>query len=222
MRQSYIGVLEAADPLLRINNDYLEGLGLLEAALSAGVIPSYEKYADAVQALADVRNESMESLDNQIEKTTFEMELFDTATSAISSDFRGLVTGTQSWNDALVNMESALVNAITQLLVIGPLMAGLKGLLPGGEGFVAGVLGSFQARADGGPVSAGRPYVVGERGPEVFVPATSGTIQANGASVVNVNIDFSGNVSGEGLRQSAAQIAGQIGAQTQRALSRNG
>lgn len=37
------------------------------------------------------------------------------------------------------------------------------------------------ARAGGGPVSAGAPYVVGERGPELFVPSGSGDIVPSGA-----------------------------------------
>jgi len=37
-------------------------------------------------------------------------------------------------------------------------------------------------RARGGPVTAGSPYVVGEEGPELFVPRTSGTIVPNGAA----------------------------------------
>ncbi len=36
-------------------------------------------------------------------------------------------------------------------------------------------------RADGGPVSSGTPYMVGERGPELFVPSASGSIVPNGA-----------------------------------------
>ena len=35
-------------------------------------------------------------------------------------------------------------------------------------------------RAVGGPVSAGTPYVIGEQGPELFVPSGSGTIIPNG------------------------------------------
>jgi len=38
----------------------------------------------------------------------------------------------------------------------------------------------FGSRQHGGPVSAFTPYIVGERGPEVFVPRTSGTVVANG------------------------------------------
>jgi phage-related minor tail protein len=44
----------------------------------------------------------------------------------------------------------------------------------GGGG--AGVAG---ARAKGGPVAEGLPYLVGEKGPEIFVPSTSGRIETN-------------------------------------------
>jgi phage-related minor tail protein len=39
--------------------------------------------------------------------------------------------------------------------------------------------GIFGTRATGGPVMAGKPYVVGERGPELFVPSGPGTVVAN-------------------------------------------
>ena len=39
------------------------------------------------------------------------------------------------------------------------------------------------ARAQGGPVSSNRAYVVGERGPELFMPRTPGTIIPNGAGM---------------------------------------
>jgi hypothetical protein len=56
-------------------------------------------------------------------------------------------------------------------------------------------------RANGGPVSAGFPYIVGERGPELFMPSTSGSIlnnartknMNNGGVTINVN---AGNVVG--------------------------
>jgi hypothetical protein len=45
-------------------------------------------------------------------------------------------------------------------------------------------------RADGGPVTGGSPYIVGERGPELFVPSSSGSIVPNGAGggVTNIHI----------------------------------
>ena len=49
-------------------------------------------------------------------------------------------------------------------------------------------------RQHGGPVSAGRPYVVGEAGPELFVPHAAGTIVPNSASGgggnITVNVDM--------------------------------
>ena len=52
--------------------------------------------------------------------------------------------------------------------------------------------------AGGGTVQRGRPYMVGERGPEMFVPNTGGRIVSNGAlptggatTVVNQNLNFS-------------------------------
>ena len=49
----------------------------------------------------------------------------------------------------------------------------------------------LQARASGGPVYAGQQYMVGERGPELFVPNTNGTIVPNnslGGNTININL----------------------------------
>lgn len=60
--------------------------------------------------------------------------------------------------------------------------------LGGGVGsFFGKMLGGLSTRAIGGPVMAGSPYLVGERGPELFVPRSSGTIVPNGAGGVVLN-----------------------------------
>jgi hypothetical protein len=63
--------------------------------------------------------------------------------------------------------------------------------------FLAGIGGFLQtgARASGGPVSSGGAYLVGERGPELFVPRASGMIMPNGAGgsvVIHQHIDARG------------------------------
>ena len=61
------------------------------------------------------------------------------------------------------------------------------------------------ARADGGPVTAGGAYLVGERGPEVFRPASAGSVEpATGAMTVNVTVQGGGEAA---LVRSDAQIA---------------
>ena len=47
------------------------------------------------------------------------------------------------------------------------------------------------ARASGGPVSGGSSYLVGERGPEIFTPSSSGMITPNsaiGGNTITVNV----------------------------------
>ncbi|KWW37898.1 phage tail tape measure protein [Cupriavidus metallidurans] len=62
----------------------------------------------------------------------------------------------------------------------GQIATPLAGDLFGNAGSVPGNYGSgifaLPARASGGPVVAGQPYLVGEEGPEIHVPSTAGTI----------------------------------------------
>ena len=47
--------------------------------------------------------------------------------------------------------------------------------------FTGGGMINIPGRAVGGPATAGRPYIVGERGPELFVPGSSGNVVPNNA-----------------------------------------
>lgn len=72
----------------------------------------------------------------------------------------------------------------------GELSSAVQGAIDGALGNVPGLGGVWRGgraawdafdflRADGGPVSAFSPYIVGERGPELFVPNHSGTVIPN-------------------------------------------
>jgi hypothetical protein len=62
----------------------------------------------------------------------------------------------------------------------------------------------LQFRAAGGPVVSGKPYIVGERGPELFTPGTSGTITPNNAMGGSTNITV--NVNGGDPNQVVAAL----------------
>ncbi|KQT34667.1 tail tape measure protein [Sphingomonas sp. Leaf412] len=88
------------------------------------------------------------------------------------------------------------------------------GVKTGAGGLLGGLLGLLGApgRATGGPVSPGRPYVVGERGPELFVPTSSGHVAAaTGGGVRDVRVAITVNApAGEGagsLQRSGRQVA---------------
>ena len=86
----------------------------------------------------------------------------------------------------------------------------------GGGASLAGVLASLTGlpgRATGGPVSPGRGYIVGERGPELFVPTSSGRVDASpregGMRAVRVSITVHAGA-GEApaaLQRSGRQVA---------------
>jgi hypothetical protein len=60
----------------------------------------------------------------------------------------------------------------------------------GAVGAAGGSGAGFPQRARGGPVAANQMYMVGEEGPEMFVPRTSGTIVPNGGTMGNVQQTF--------------------------------
>jgi hypothetical protein len=57
---------------------------------------------------------------------------------------------------------------------------------------LAGISGGLQFRASGGPVRQGGSYIVGEKGPELFTPGSSGSITPNnalGGANITVNVN---------------------------------
>ncbi|CAN5418184.1 hypothetical protein BH10PSE15_BH10PSE15_13260 [soil metagenome] len=91
---------------------------------------------------------------------------------------------------------------------------GKSGADSGGAGLLSalgGLLGGAPGRATGGPVSPLRPYMVGERGPELFVPTASGSIVAAGGGTRDVRVAITVNAargeSGAALSASSRQVA---------------
>lgn len=84
----------------------------------------------------------------------------------------------------------------------------------GGAGLLSALIGAVGApgRAIGGPVSPGRPFWVGERGPELFVPASAGSVAANGAGTprevrVSISVNAASDVAPAALARSSRQVA---------------
>jgi hypothetical protein len=71
-------------------------------------------------------------------------------------------------------------------------------------------------RASGGPVSAGTSYLVGEQGPELFVPSSSGSILPNGAGATVVNNTFHLVDTASNLARQVSDIIGRTVTQSRR------
>lgn len=127
---------------------------------------------------------------------------------------RAITSGKAGFDDlkkvALAAM-SQIASASLRALFNAPGPGGFgSSMLNGLSSMIAGLLGS-PGRATGGPVSAGRAYMVGERGPELFVPSGMGRIEtlAGGARDVRVAIAVTTPAPAEPqvLRQSSRQVA---------------
>lgn len=120
--------------------------------------------------------------------------------TAMTTGVSELIAGTKSaeevFADFLKNVGDALINAAAQMIAtyiaigIAKAFAGLSGgttdmgsKMSNTQYFNPntglGVAGPNFGLANGGPAKAGQPYMVGERGPELFVPSTNGGVLRN-------------------------------------------
>ncbi len=123
----------------------------------------------------------------------------DTVTNAAAQSERLFTNAFKGMEDALVSFVQtgkldfkSLANSIIadliriqiQNSIMKPLAQATSGMSLSGMFSSAGNFLSGLFKADGGPVAGGQPYIVGEQGPEWFVPNGAGTIVPNGKSPV--------------------------------------
>ena len=138
-----------------------------------------------VQAL--IQNpEALDYFNKQLAETYSRLQAVSSLVgSAIAPAFDGLFDSIEKGGDAIGGFFSGLAQGIKQLvqaLIETAAIAGLVSLITGvpfAASFKAISGFTLPGRALGGPVSGGNPYLVGERGPELFVPQTSGSIVPN-------------------------------------------
>ncbi len=121
--------------------------------------------------------------------------------TGITDALVGAIEGTRTLGEAA---KSIINDLASSLLRLGVQMA-LTGLFGGTK------IGGFLGFANGGRPPVGKPSIVGERGPEIFVPRSAGTIIPNnqiggvgGGIVNNINV----NVSAEGMQSNANEDRG--------------
>ena len=110
--------------------------------------------------------------------------------------------------------------------------SGIGSILSGGGGAGGGhgglltsltsiLTAGFPGRATGGPVSPGRAFMVGERGPELFVPTSSGSIaQVSGGSSREVRVSIAVNAPAGTAPDMLARSSRQVARSVRNALLR--
>ena len=103
---------------------------------------------------------------------------------------------------------------------LGKQQNGTGGLLNAGAQILGSLLGGSPGRATGGPVSPGRAYLVGERGPELFVPTSSGSVATGGGSARDVRVSISVNAPAGTAPDTLARSSRQVARAVRNALAR--
>jgi len=144
---------------------------LIEAARKAGVKFDEEEIERQVR------------LKRELEKlNVLYAGIASTIETGLVDAIEGAINGTKTLGDVARSVFSQISRSLIQF--------GVNSLL-------TSIFPGFPGRAAGGPVSKGKSYIVGERGPEMFTPASSGNIIPNhdlgGGTSVVVNVDASGS-----------------------------
>jgi hypothetical protein len=151
--------------------------------------------------------------------------------------FDTLIQGSDNWGKSLQQIASKVLvdiaNQLIRIYVIEQAVSAIKSFLSpalpfgGGGGQIGGVgtLGpnyGIKQFANGGVPPVGKPSLVGERGPELFMPGIRGTVIPNGgfggSTSVVVNVDASGNSNIQGDQAQAKQLGVAVSAAVQAEL----
>lgn len=162
---------------------------------------------DELSKITSATQNAMSALDQMKSRLK---SVTDKIESSMESAFMSIVDGTMTAKDAFRAMASDIIKELYRIYVVKQI-----------TGFIADAIGlmggpnPFAFKAIGGPVQSGKPYVVGERGPEMFVPSRSGSIVPNnklsggGGVVVNQVINVSTGVQ-QTVRAEIKQLMPQI------------
>lgn len=205
--------LDRAGPVL---DAYAREMRNLDNFLREGLI-TQEFFEERVRLSSEALGEQMEQAQRAGQAVSGLSRETSRFAASAASDFARAVIAGKSLADTLSNILSRLgdlfLNSAFRSIFGGGAGGGggfdLFGWLGGaifGGGSGGGLAGK---RAMGGPVEAGRPYLVGERGPEVFVPRQSGGVMANGQGggvVINQTMSFGSDVNRATLAQWGAEV----------------
>ncbi|MGE0278756.1 MAG: tape measure protein [Nitrospiraceae bacterium] len=203
-------------------------------AYTRGAIQSQEQLQRHVQAARSTYQDELRGMkDESLETLQDIRDAAEGIGAELTQAIVGFVTGTkQNVGDILKAIEIEITQFAARRAIVDPLKdlleGGFKKIAGGaGGGSAGGIMDFFKSifggfRASGGPVGAGQAYVVGERGPEMFVPRQSGTIVPNGGGrPVIVNLQYANPPRNAYELQSAQQQAAMVGQSVRKALTRN-
>ncbi|SEU03325.1 hypothetical protein [Paracoccus homiensis] len=152
---------------------------------------------DELNGKIDAQAQKFGQLTAELERAEIAQEQFEAAVDGIADAMAGALVAGESLREGLAQVFRQIASDILSSGIRQALASSFAPTGGGGGGFgniIGSLFGGF--RANGGPVDAGKAYVVGERGPEIVVPGRNSTVIPNhaisgGGGSQNVNVTVS-------------------------------
>ena len=216
LANAYISLANALSPLQALGlKEPLEKLTFGNDAIESlqAVIDGYENFDATIKKVTN----SSENLSKVLTEAQLRgQKSAQVIAKSFGDSFKAISMGTKSTSDAFKDMAKDIIAQLYDILVVQRLVGFIGGKLQGMKMF--GGTGAPSpaptGNAIGGSVQRGKPTIVGERGAELFVPASSGSIVPNNkmggeGTVVNQTINVSTGVS-QTVRAEMVQLLPQI------------
>jgi len=158
----------------------------IESDIEQGIIDMRDKFAEELERGGELGETIFDSAEEGVSKLTVFAE---EAARQMQQSFAAFLF--DPFQDGLRGMLKGFVDMIRQMvaqLLAQQLLLAFLSPFKGTAGIFGQMYGALEKKATGGPVSANRPYIVGERGPELFVPGSSGGIVPNGAMMGGMTV----------------------------------
>jgi len=152
---------------------------------------------DRLNTLFDLRDANDEIIQQEQQLNALYNQIGSTIKNGLVEGINAAIDGTKT----LGEVAGSVFRSLSKMLLNYGLSTGLGSMFPNSKSWQKFFGGGMAA---GGPVSGNKSYIVGEKGPELFIPGSSGNIVPNhelGSSSANivVNVDASGSsVEGDG------------------------
>lgn len=231
--QKKIGLNQRESEIFAVMVQYNQAMKQIQEEQTQNTLPKMvEKLSEAANGYSKNLNLATELTEQQKRQKELADGIAGTVGTGITSAFSALIQGSQEFNASLNQIASGVLveiaNQLLRIFVINQAINAISGLFgPKTGGFLPGVkfnpvaFSGINLRANGGSVTAGQPYLVGERGPELFMPGRSGGIAPaggfGGVGNVVVNVDAGGS-SVQGDPGQANQLGKVIGLAVQQEL----
>ena len=176
-------LVEAINQLRNASNGVFEGVAESAKKDIPESLTIFERIGESFKKTVGLVNSEIPTLEQSIDSLT------RGAMNGFTQSFTDAITGAKKFSDAMKSMAKSVIDSLIKMLIQYYITQRIFGAITGffsGGAPAANTAATINTGASfggyaamGGTVTAGKSYMVGEKGPEMFIPSATGTIIPN-------------------------------------------